>query len=157
MSSRTLNSSVSIQASQIYDNGKDRLKVLIPDIQRQSNYSDCGVFAIANLTEILFTNFTVDFSSVRFDISKMRQHLLDCFGNGTFTPFPKIGKMPKMPCKDAKNQTIKLFCTCKLPDIVGDMVKCDNRGCKIKWFHKKCVGFIETVRGQKWLCNYCTW
>ncbi|XP_053382469.1 uncharacterized protein LOC128549555 [Mercenaria mercenaria] len=156
-SQRTLNNSLAIQLSQIYDNHKDSLKALIPEIQRQENSSDCGVFAVAYLTELLMTNFTVDVSTIRFDISKMRAHLYECISKCSFSAFPKINKMPKMPCKDARVQTVRLYCTRKLPDIVEDMVKCDNKKCRHKWYHKKCVGFVETVRGKTWLCHFCSW
>ena len=46
----------------------------------------CGVFAIAYSIEILFGNNQTE---VAYDQSKLRQHLVDCFENGTLTMFPK--------------------------------------------------------------------
>ncbi len=148
-SPRTLNSSISIQIAQIYENGERSVQVQIPDVQRQPNYTDCGVFAIANLTEVLHNNYDVDFSIIRYDIPRMRAHLLECITKQQFTTFPKIEKMPKMPCKVAKSCSIKIFCACKLPDIVGDMVECDNKRCKLnRCFHKRCVGYTMTNQDE---------
>ena len=33
--------------------------------------------------------------------------------------------MPKMPCKEPKITQIKLYCYCKLPDFIDDMIACD--------------------------------
>jgi len=57
----TLNSSISIQIAQIYENGERSVQVQIPDVQRQTIFSDCGVFANANLTEVSYNNYDVDF------------------------------------------------------------------------------------------------
>ena len=33
--------------------------------------------------------------------------------------------MPKTPCKEPKITQIKLYCYCKLPDFIDDMIACD--------------------------------
>ena len=33
--------------------------------------------------------------------------------------------MPKIPCKESKITQIKLYCYCKLPDFIDDMIACD--------------------------------
>jgi hypothetical protein len=127
----------------------------MPDTQKQENSSDCGVFAIAFLTELIINKFNTNFSSIRFDISKMRAHLLNCLIEDKLTVFPKVEKMPKMPCKDDKTNIIKLYCICKMPDLVDNMIKCGNKFCKIKWYHESCSGCADN--NGKWLCNKCSW
>ncbi|KAG1652267.1 hypothetical protein GQR58_026433 [Nymphon striatum] len=149
LKTRTLNANMNIQISQIYNS--DSITVLIPEVQRQSDYSDCGIFAIAFLTEIVLNNFNVDLSKTRFIISSMREHFLKCIINDEM--FPKVSKMPKMPCNDPKNIKIKLYCTCKMPDIIDDMIQCVRKQCG-KWFHKKCTANPTIV--DNWLCSFCS-
>ncbi len=35
-----------------------------------------------------------------------------------------------MPTAIPKIQTIRLYCDCKLPDFVDNMIKCDNYACR---------------------------
>ena len=52
--------------------------------QKQRGSKDCGLFAIAYATALLNE---IDVSNIKFDQSKMRQHLLSCFVNKSVTPF----------------------------------------------------------------------
>merc|ERR1740124_1713509 len=45
------------------------------------------------------------------------------------------------------------WCFCKCPTS-GEMIACDNRKCKISWFHFTCVGLCEKPSG-KWYCDLC--
>ena len=45
------------------------------------------------------------------------------------------------------------YCKCRGVSY-GEMVCCDNKDCKIEWFHFGCVGLSEEPRG-KWYCEYC--
>ena len=99
-SSRSINTSMSVRLAQLYSSNSRSLDILIPDIQRQTNSSDCGVFSIAYLAELIFNDFNVGISKIRFDIPLMRSHLLNCFVNDKILPFPKVLKMPKMPTND---------------------------------------------------------
>jgi hypothetical protein len=152
---KTLNSNILIQLSQIYDTKSNSINVKMPFTQKQENSSDCGIFAIAFITELIVNNFDVDINNLRFEIPLMRKHLSECLDNDKIIPFTKITKMPKMPSKEEKSSVIKLYCTCKMPDIIDNMVKCDNKFCKIKWYHKSCSGC--NVHTGKWLCRSCCW
>ena len=53
-----------------------------------SNRSDCDVFAIAFLVDLLFD---VDPSTVKFDVGKIRSYLYSCLQSGKLEhPFPKV-------------------------------------------------------------------
>lgn len=47
-----------------------------------------------------------------------------------------------------------IYCTCQRISY-GDMVACDNPGCKYEWFHWTCVGLKADPQGE-WFCKDCT-
>ena len=56
-------------------------------MQDQYNSNDCGLHAVANLTEMLFGG---DPATISYDASKMRQHLYKCMVEKKLERFPKI-------------------------------------------------------------------
>lgn len=54
--------------------------------QKQIGSCDCGLFAIATATAILFEH---DAASIHFSQKAMRNHLTKCFEEQSFTPFPQ--------------------------------------------------------------------
>lgn len=46
-----------------------------------------------------------------------------------------------------------LWCVCQRPSF-GLMVSCDSPGCKIEWFHTKCINLSIIPKGN-WYCAYC--
>ena len=60
-------------------------KVVVTPVQQQSNGCDCGEFAIAYVTCVVYTK---DPLTAGFDIPKRRPHLLHC---------PKSGHMNLLP------------------------------------------------------------
>lgn len=63
------------------------------------------------------------------------------------TKFPMVVKV-KDNTKDNK-----LYCTC-MNKAYGNMIRCNNEGCEIGWYHYKCVGFMKTPK-QAWVCSRC--
>ena len=61
----------------------------IVNVMHQSNSYDCGIFAIANATELAFKR---DPALCNWDCGRMRKHLLTCFERGKMEQFPTIGK-----------------------------------------------------------------
>ena len=55
-------------------------------VQRQQGGSDCGLFAVAFLVEVLTGGAP---SLARFDQSRLRSHFIACLKEGNWTPFPK--------------------------------------------------------------------
>lgn len=62
------------------------LLVQFDSVQRELNGNDCGVFAIAFLTEVLCGG---DPAQVSFKQERLRPHLYDCIASKKFTLFPK--------------------------------------------------------------------
>lgn len=151
---KDLNSSIKIQLSQIYKNDTAKvLQVKMPRVQQQPNGYDCGLFAIANVIEFCLAPDSFN-TRIVYDVSKMRQHLIECLENGTLSAFPKEKergrvKLNSITCKVVK---IPVWCHCKMPEFIDNMICCDNRKCKT-WFHRKCVGLNASV--SEWRCPSC--
>lgn len=112
----------------------DILTLRMPNIQRQPNSFDCGVFAIATATELALGK---DPRLCYWDTTRMRIHLIQCLEQGKMESFPQK-EHRRIPlgnqCK--KTMSIKIFCICRMPnDTSKAMVKCDS--CQ-KWMHKEC-------------------
>ncbi|EGT40938.1 hypothetical protein CAEBREN_21364 [Caenorhabditis brenneri] len=37
----------------------------------------------------------------------------------------------------------------------GEMIRCDNSNCTLRWFHFPCLGIVEKPRGKWWYCPRC--
>ena len=48
-----------------------------------------------------------------------------------------------------------LYCTCRQVAF-GEMIACDNAGCRTEWFHTMCVGVSRSSTPRKWMCADCT-
>ena len=128
---------------------KPQLTVQIPSIPQQKGSTDCGVFAIAYAYHAAKKD---DISQIIFRQESLRRHLTKCFRRGKMSPFPRDKYTPRF-LHPRRPKTIKLFCSCLMPETWGDMVACDT--CDL-WFHCKCVGLqkMPTLHEQ-WLCVDC--
>ena len=61
------------------------LTVDIPSVQQQKGNSDCGVFAISFAVHAALGN---NIEEIEFNQYETREHIVNCFRNGLFTPFP---------------------------------------------------------------------
>ena len=133
------------------------MKVVMRSVQ-QANSVDCGVFAIAFATALAFGE---DPSKLRFDVSKMRTHLVECLKATKMSPFPelKVGAGDIVLSK-RKLYTVELFCSCRMPyekpkSEADLMAQCG--GCK-EWFHQKCEKIaleIFKASGLNFFCSSC--
>ena len=69
------------------------LGIIISSVQQQPIGVDCGVFAIAFAVDI-FNGFAE--TGKRFDVGKMRSHLLKCLEEEEFTLFLRSHKHTKL-------------------------------------------------------------
>ena len=69
----------------------------------------------------------------------MRKHLVKCFEDEKFTPFPQTSD----PVFKSASSTVhlSLYC-CRMPECYDSMVCCDI--CNL-WYHFKCAGIICTL------------
>ena len=147
----TCNSFIIEQICAILCTPNDAVHLHFMDTVKQTNHSDCGLYAIA---------FAVDLCSGQ-DVCKrnysavlMRPHLLNCLQNRRFTPFPASDR-PISSRAIAQKKSVHVRCYCRMPD-AGLMIQCDS--CK-EWFHKECDISIPKKawnnKKYKWNCKKC--
>ena len=135
-------------------------KIIVPEVQRQNNYDDCGVFAVAFLVSILYG---LNPSDLTFDSAAMRRHLLNSLSTGFFYPFPLSKVQEKRNREPKLVQEVPVICECRMPWDNSDKkfpslwcAECDS--CK-EWYHRKCVPVIpHTIfKGSNaaWWCPKC--
>ena len=156
----SITDSMKIQLSKIYWQSDENaeLRVNLPRVQQQNNAVDCGLFAIAFLTE--FSTTKDDPKNCHFDVASMRSHLIDCINQKLMTPFPKkrsIIPPRRLSLSKGVNVAYEINCAggCNLPDVFDDMSACDNCG---KWFHQQCAGIqpVDSQRSFEWVCAVCS-
>ena len=144
--------SLSIQLALLYGKNSDQdLEIILIETQKQTNGVDCGLFAIAHLDGFCSTG------DISFDTKQMRPHLKACLESETLVKFPTIQKRPISESVCALNISpyqSKLHCSCRLPDCVGEMAKCES--CKIN-FHKYCVKVVAdfSCPTNNFFCQKC--
>ncbi|XP_078572446.1 polycystin-1-like protein 2 isoform X2 [Branchiostoma floridae x Branchiostoma japonicum] len=142
--------SLQIQLYQSYaafaDQARNVLTVILPDVQRQKNVFDCGLFAIAWAVDIAQGQ---DVSRVVYNDRKMRSHLETCFKQGKLTPFPRQTSCRKVG--PTKAQQISLICYCQQGERLGRMQNC--KSCR-RIFHVNCLP-VSHLSDGKWACLYC--
>ena len=117
------------------------LQIVMMDVDKQSNGSDCGVLAIAYVFDICSGG---DPCTVRFNHSKIRSHLATCLENCQFSQFPILGDRESVQRKPKTVKTVELHCSCRRPEEEGDeMAMCDS--CHV-WYHHHCMVWTSPVR-----------
>jgi hypothetical protein len=126
------------------------LNIVMMDVEKQSNGSDCGVLAIAYAFDLCSG---MNPCSVRFDHSKIRPHLTTCLETCQVYRFPVLGERESVP---RKPKTVELHCSCRMPEESGnEMAKCDS--CQV-WYHRHCMDIPSEVFGEfevHWECKRC--
>ena len=150
------------QIAAIVKSKSHQISLFLAKVQSQKNSIDCGIYAIAFITDLCHG---INPATQQYSSSKnLRQHLVNCFSNGSMSPFPKVASKEHKPAIKA---TLNVYCCCRLPyvldhllprDVPADettkMVKCyicDN------WYHCSCVNLSdEQVKRLKgfWMCDY---
>ena len=125
----------------------------IVKVMPQSNTVDCGVFALANATELLFGE---DPAKAVWDVGRMRPHLLQCLEKGRMERFP-VNRYKRVPLGGRAKKVIveDIHCMCKMPyDKDGpEMIECSS--CKV-WYHGTCVKIeVKDFVKKKWQCGEC--
>ena len=98
-------------ASIIYEEGKS-FKIVVPKVQRQNNYHDCGVFAIAFLVPLLHR---LNPSDLTFDNGEMRKHLIKSLKGAFFHPFPLSQVQEQRTQEQVFFQDVPVICDCRMP------------------------------------------
>ena len=125
------------------------ITVELRNVCKQSGTTDCGLYALAYCTSLLFGS---DPCLSIYARDEMRPHLVSCLEKGSLTEFPTLRSRRLSNTKLVTSTIIIEICPICLKSDHGDlMVACEL--CK-KWFHKECVppfsGNID------WICSICT-
>ena len=118
-------------------------------LQKQTNMSDCGVFAIAFAMAICNGQRP---ELLCFDIMKMRRHLYNCLEDGLMRHF--LASHRPRRHETSRTEMVKVFCKCRLQE-EGKMICCDQ--CQ-EWYHSTCELTVPASawRGDTtWTCTAC--
>ena len=120
--------------------------------QHQGDLPDCGPFAVAFVTSLLFGE---DPTNLEYDMINIRDHLKKCIETNNFVPFPSIPKFRTIEIIQSK--TVDIYCTCRCPEFPGQfMIECEV--CHV-WFHAPCVSIITKKQRKEaeknWSCEKC--
>ena len=130
-----ISTSVEESIANILHTPEDNIYVYLMNSDVQLNSNDCGLYAIANATEICFG---FEPAQVQYRKSEMRKHLRVCLEKGTFSRFPS--QTVKRSSLHASIHNIKIYCSCRMPDN-GFMFSCTR--CR-KWYHPKCQNIYQS-------------
>ena len=96
----------------------------VANMQRQPNPFDCGLFALASATDLTYGNNPI---TSKYEVGKMRPHLLQCFEDGKMNPFPQKERRIPLGCRYKYIQRESLYCICHMPnDKDLPMICCDK-------------------------------
>ena len=85
-----------------------QFKVNAMSVRQQPNVFDCGMFAIASSTDLLYGNSP---SNVSYEHEKMRKHLFICLQQSSLTLFPRVSVEA---CKTRSfTHNLDVYCTCR--------------------------------------------
>ena len=124
----------------------------VMNVMAQPNDHDCALFAIANVTEILFGHNP---GKSACDVKNMWNHLITCLEQKRMEQFP-IVKQRRLPFGGAVKVSVDedIHYICRMPyDKTLDMIQCSF--CSV-WFHGTCVHIDNTdYLSEKWTCCKC--
>ena len=150
------------QIAAICNTKSAQIKINLEKVQMQIHTNDCGVYAIAFLTDICYGRSP---SSCVYDHKKIRSHLINCFQTGKMTPFPSTETKEEK----AMLKTLNVYCQCRLPNVLEHKFKkpiAEEVPCMVKcyicdnFYHNTCVNVTKrqakNINSEKemWFCNY---
>ncbi|XP_047141341.2 uncharacterized protein LOC124816267 [Hydra vulgaris] len=140
---------------------KKYLMIKVLPIQQQTNGVDCGLYAIAWARQILEVK-GIPSTSLMFEESEMRKHLLMCILKNRLDVFPTTINPAMFKKCAAKDFRIRLHCSCRMFWTHKDenifsrqMAQCFT--CK-EWFHRQCERIPQSAYEQEdelWYCQHC--
>ena len=152
------------QLAAILKTREPKVHLRFPRVQFQKNTVDCGVYALAFITDL---SHGIDPSTRKYSPSyQLRKHLAQCFQSGHIKPFPSTPSVKKTPL----TQVMNIHCFCRMPYILEhsslrsvpigkatEMIQC--KICSLS-YHHNCVNLtVEQVKKYKetsefWMCSY---
>ena len=144
--------STQLDICQFWKPSADRVCFDIMNVEKQPNSFDCGIYALAFATELVFGQ---DPALCEFKAEEMRSHLIQCFEKQKIECFPRRGtRTIRLGKRVRKSVSVDIFCSCRLPNNPSlPMVLCNR--CR-RWFHMDCeVKSTTPPKGSKFTCIQC--
>lgn len=136
------------QLAETYGHLKDArsgdFKVEVFDLPAQKDDKDCGLFAIAYITEILTGGNP---ERKQYKQRELRGHLIEIMESTCLSKFQSIST------KKVKSKIIMLSAYCCYMKRGNSLVGC-SKGCENGWFHEECLG--NDVDRQELICDACS-
>ena len=133
---RSLHYDTMVTISHLLQTENGAITVHLPEVQKQTNGSSCGLYAIAFATTLLNGKNP---SVSRYNQAEMRAHLKRCLLAGQMSDFPMTSD--GVICLPERTFNLKLSCFCKKPD-TRNMKSCKTCGiqCHLSclWQDMKC-------------------
>ena len=121
----------------------------IMNVSKQVGITDCGLYAIANLTALVLGN--VEPTNVVFDQRELRSHYLECLENQKVMDFPVL-KHRRIQTKFKTLESILIYCFCHCGDDGLKMVVCEQ--CE-EWYHYRCINKETIEENALWYYTEC--
>ena len=149
------NQCIVAQTASLLHTNHSAITLSFMDTQKQCGQCDCGLFAVAFATALVFgehpgTHF--------FDQQGMRRHLWKCLERRQMSMFP-VKKIRRGTPTVKTTEDVEVFCVCRMPDMRSDddkWIECTK--CK-EWYHvDTCVKVSESVLQavkEPWFCGNC--
>ena len=143
--SGTVSITVKQQIATILHTSQNLILVDLPQVQKQSGSSDCGLFAIAYATSVIKGEETCN---SYYTQRLMRSHLLSCLEKMSMSVFPRrIQSQEINPVQE--QEIISVFCLCRQLQS-RQMLKCSVCG---EQYHHHCVSWKG--KAKSFCCEEC--
>ena len=120
----------------------------------QSGLSDCGLFAIAFATALIFGKQPCEFM---FQQRQTRSHLIQCLESHSMSMFPFM-MLRHVAGKVKSTNCIDVYCICRVPEFTNSQrIQCST--CK-EWYHSDtCVKVAGKYLSSNlpWYCFKCNY
>ena len=132
-----------------------QFQVNLISFQQQPNAIDCGIFAIAFATDLLYGNSP---SNISYEHKKTRKYLFICLQQGSFTLFSRASAEA---CKTRSfTYNLDVYCTCRDVYFKVDIEKDESYFMCDDWFHSMCLLipdeiFVDEQKHESWHCVGC--
>lgn len=138
--------------SSLLGTSQQEMSYVVKNCQQQQNSFDCGVFAIAFATSLVFGQNPSD---VIYNTHHLRKHLKNCLDIKKLSLFPTSASRVNRAQREIV-KTIPVFCHCRRTEYgrnteEWEMIECS--GC-LGWFHRMCENYPKNT-AKKWHCKIC--
>ncbi|XP_071476988.1 uncharacterized protein [Diadema antillarum] len=157
LGARTIPDLIRKQIARVVCSQETEIIVDVQSVQSCPNVFDSGLFAIAYAVSTLHQE---DLGQVSYNVTLMRDHLLQCLQEKSIRPFPAASERVSVQRTRQRFLSMEVFCMCRMPwnanmqESRMKMAQCESCG---EWWHSNCCGIPDEVftSNQPWKCPRC--